>query len=153
MRHKAIKHEVRKQLKKQYPNWNRLSKKEKKVLAQQVVDEIAVDYNFKKPVETPIEELLGIDNQTCKSGIMSLDEMDSFIESRESGRLFSFQKIKPHKTIQDSVDIEKNHGIVMMGILGKDLSLQGCCGEYHGTDPCDFLGSRYSGSGVCRIVC
>lgn len=101
MHHKAIKHEVRKQLKKQYPNWNRLTKKEKKLLAHQVIDEIVGDYNFKKPVEAPINDLLGIDNQSYKQGIMSLDEMDSFIASRESGRLFSFQKIKPHKAIQD----------------------------------------------------
>ena len=38
MHHKAIKAQIRKQLKIRYPNWHRLTKKEKKTIAKKVLD-------------------------------------------------------------------------------------------------------------------
>ena len=40
MHHKAIKAEIRKQLKTRYPHWQRLTKKEKKAIAKKVLHEI-----------------------------------------------------------------------------------------------------------------
>ena len=40
MHHKAIKAEIRKQLKTQYPNWQSQTKKEKKAIAQKVSNEV-----------------------------------------------------------------------------------------------------------------
>ena len=59
MTHKDIKNTVRKQLKKEYPNWKRLKKKEKKAIAQQVLTEIVNDYDYSLPVSTPFPELPG----------------------------------------------------------------------------------------------
>lgn len=44
MQEKDIKRLVIKQLKKDFPNWRRLSRKEKKRLARQVLDEVMKDY-------------------------------------------------------------------------------------------------------------
>jgi phosphoribosyl-ATP pyrophosphohydrolase len=42
MHHKAIKAEIRKQLKTRYSHWQSLTKKEKKAIAKKVLDEAAV---------------------------------------------------------------------------------------------------------------
>jgi hypothetical protein len=49
---------VRKQLKKQFPNWNRLNRKEKKEIAEKVLSELVAEYDFKQTVATPKEDLL-----------------------------------------------------------------------------------------------
>jgi hypothetical protein len=48
MHHKAIKAEIKKQLKTQYPNWQCLTKKEKKAIAKKVLDEAVKNYDFKQ---------------------------------------------------------------------------------------------------------
>lgn len=60
---KISKAQIRKQLKTKYPNWKRLSKKEKRVIAKMVLDEVVKDYDFSQEVKTPLSELLGIDEQ------------------------------------------------------------------------------------------
>ena len=44
MHHKAIKTQIRKQLKIRYLNWHRLSNKEKKAVAKKVLDEAVANY-------------------------------------------------------------------------------------------------------------
>ena len=61
MHYKAIKAEIRKQLKIRYLNWHRLSKNEKKAVAKKVLNEAVANYVFKQEVTTPVEELLGIE--------------------------------------------------------------------------------------------
>ncbi len=63
MTHKDIKNTVRKQLKKECPDWKRLSKKEKKAIAKKVVSEVVSDYDYELPVRTPFPELSGVENQ------------------------------------------------------------------------------------------
>jgi hypothetical protein len=46
MHHKAIKAQIRKQLKTKYPNWKRLSRKQKKAIAKMVLNEAVKDYDF-----------------------------------------------------------------------------------------------------------
>jgi len=46
MHHKAIKAKIRKQLKTQYPNWQCLTKKEKKAIAKKVLDEAVKKLGF-----------------------------------------------------------------------------------------------------------
>ena len=87
MHHKNIKVIVRKQLKKQFPQWRRLPKKEKKRLANMVLEEVISEYDFKRKVEAPMEELLGIENQLPTKDILSLEEMTQFIETFDSDNL------------------------------------------------------------------
>ena len=53
MTHKDIKNTIRKQLKKEYPDWKRLKKKEKKAIAKQVLSEVVNCYDYSLPVRTP----------------------------------------------------------------------------------------------------
>jgi hypothetical protein len=71
MHHKAIKAQIRKQLKIRYPNWHRVTKKEKKAVAKKVLDEGVANYDFKQEVTTPVEELLGINTQLPTAAIMN----------------------------------------------------------------------------------
>ncbi len=73
MHHKAIKAQIRKQLKTRYLNWHRLTKKEKKAVAKKVLDEVVVNYDFRQEVTTPLELLLGIETQLPTAAIMDLD--------------------------------------------------------------------------------
>jgi hypothetical protein len=92
MHHKNIKAIIRKQLKTNYRDWNRLKKREKREIAQKVLDEVLAEYDFKKEVETDQLELLGIDQQKLTPGMMDLDEMARFIDSHEKDVLFKLNR-------------------------------------------------------------
>lgn len=124
MHHKAIKREVQKQLKKNFPKWKLLPRKEKKQISQQVLEEVTNDYNFEDPIKEDKDELLGIDNQSYQPGIMNLDEMDSFVESIESWRLFDFHNIKQHKAIKD-YELKLIDELINDEVINKLLSYDG----------------------------
>lgn len=88
MHHKNIKAIIRKQLKKEYPSWRLLTKKEKKVIANMVLNEVVKEYDFNQEIETPMSELIGIEEQLVSKGIMTLDEMERFIENHNNSILF-----------------------------------------------------------------
>lgn len=92
MHHKDIKRIIRKQLKKMYPNWTRLRKKEKKKIAKMVLDEVVGYYDFSQEIATPMDELLCIEEQRLTHGIMDLEAMKRFIESHENSKLYSIHK-------------------------------------------------------------
>lgn len=99
---KDIKREVRKQLKKKYPRWNRMIKKEKRLLSKEVVDEVLANYDYSKALDLPIEELTGIEEQVPVRGIRSLPEMADYIDNFYSDNLFDFdQRKKPYPEIID----------------------------------------------------
>lgn len=87
MHHKNIKLTVRKQLKKQFPNWKRLPKKTKKELAKKVLAEVVSEYDFKQTVDAPIEELLTIETQSSTEGIINLDEMSRLVDIANSNMI------------------------------------------------------------------
>lgn len=94
MHHKNITLIVRKQLKKQFPNWKRLNKKEKKDITRKVLAEVVAEYDFSQPVDIPKEELLGIEQQVSAKGIFTLDKMARHIKMIESSRVISFSSYK-----------------------------------------------------------
>jgi hypothetical protein len=94
MHHKDIKLIVRKQLKKQYPNWNRLIRREKKEIAEKVLAELAAEYDFKQTVTAPKEELLGIEQQMPTKGIIKLEDMAQLIESVNKNRIIKLSNCK-----------------------------------------------------------
>ncbi len=80
MHDKNIKRLVKKQLKKQIPNWSRLIRKEKKALAKRVLEEVERGYSFNEESKVPMNELLSMpDLQSAE--IMTLREMEQFIEN------------------------------------------------------------------------
>ena len=58
MHHKNIKLRVRKQLKVQYPRWNRLNRKTKKEIARKVLIELITDYDFSSDITASHKEYL-----------------------------------------------------------------------------------------------
>ncbi len=102
MHHKDIKAKIRKQLKIEYPNWKRLSRKKKKAVAKMVLDEVVNGYNFSQEVQTPMAELLGIEEQSSLAGMMDLEAMARFIDSHNNSFLFKLQRKKgPSLHIKD----------------------------------------------------
>lgn len=89
MHHKNIKLQIRKQLKKQFPNWNRLSKKQKKEIARKLLAEAVGKYDFKQDIVASTEEMLGIEGQ-LPAGIIKLDEMARFIDMVNGNRIIKF---------------------------------------------------------------
>jgi hypothetical protein len=65
-----------------------LSKKEKKVIAKLVFNEVVKGYSYHQEIKTSQPELLGIESQLPTPGIMNLEEMESFINSYENDILF-----------------------------------------------------------------
>lgn len=92
MHYKNIKRLVIKQLKKDYPYWKRLSKKQKKEISKKVLEEVVKTYDFKQDIEASQEELLGIENQVFTSNIMNLEEMAAFIEGFENSQLIKLSQ-------------------------------------------------------------
>ncbi len=90
MQRKEIKAIARKQLKRNYPDWTRLKKREKREIAKKVLDEAVANYDFKKEIKTDKSELLGIELQKITSGMMNMDEMAQFIEKHKNDVLFKF---------------------------------------------------------------
>ncbi len=78
MHEKNIKRMVTKQLKKQFPHWKRLTRKQKKALAKQVLDFVMKEYSFGEEVTAPLNELIGIP-AIREAEIMTVAEMERFI--------------------------------------------------------------------------
>ncbi len=125
MYHKNIKAQIRKQLKTKYPNWKRLSKKEKRAIAKMVLDEVVKDYDFSQEVKTPLPELLGIDEQLPTAGIMDLEEMERFIESHENSFLFKLNGKRRHPLYINDKELRIIDDIIDDQIINKLLSYEG----------------------------
>src|SRR5210317_1835475 len=125
MHHKAIKAEIRKQLKIRYRNWHRLTKKEKKAVAKKVLDEVVANYDFKQEVTTPVEELLGIDTQLPTAAIMNLDEMGRFIDSHKNSVLFKLNSKKRHPLHIKDEELRFIDDLLDNQIINKLVAYQG----------------------------
>lgn len=102
MHSKNIKLIVRKQLKKHYPNWNELSRKTKKEIAQQVLSEVHAEYDFAQSVTAPLDDLLGIEQQAPTKGIMKLESMAHLIDTVNKCRIIKLSDYKrSHRYIKD----------------------------------------------------
>ena len=61
IKRKDIKRIVRKELKKKFPNFKRFTKREKKTIAQQVLNQVNKSYNISKAVQSDRYELLNVE--------------------------------------------------------------------------------------------
>ena len=78
MREKDIKRLVVKQLKKDFPGWRRLKRKEKKKLAKQVLDEVMTNHMSDDLSNVALNELTN--TPVPPAGVIPLSEMGKFIE-------------------------------------------------------------------------
>ena len=139
MHGKAIKAQIRKQLKTRYSNWDRLSRKEKKSIAKKVLEEVVKDYDFKQEVTTPLEVMLGIDAQLPSSGIMDLDEMERFIQGQKNSVLFKLNRKKRHPLHIKDQELKFIDDLLDDKIINKLLSYNGYTPAMRGLYPSDFL--------------
>ena len=85
MQEKDIKRLVVKQLKKDCPNWSRIPRKEKKLLAKDALEAIMKGYSLDKEVDVPMSELTGV--HAISEDIMTLSQMEELIEEI-NGKIF-----------------------------------------------------------------
>ena len=62
----------------------------KKEIARKVLEEVTTEYDFKQDITTPVEDLLGIDNQLPARGIINLDKMAEYIDEITYSRIIKF---------------------------------------------------------------
>jgi hypothetical protein len=139
MHHKAIKAQIRKQLKTRYRNWHRLTKKQKKAVAQKVLDEVVANYDFKQQVTTPVEELLGIQTQLPTAAIMDLDEMGRFIVSHKNSVLFKLNSKRRHPLHIKDEELRFIDNLLDDQIINKLLSYKGYAPAMRDLFPSNFL--------------
>jgi len=124
MHHKDIKRTIRKQLKKQFPNWNRLQKKQKKEIAREILAETVASHDFNKIIDTPREELLGIEEQTL-DGIIKLDEMARFIDMINENRIIKFSSYKRSPIYIKDEELAFVNGVIDDVVINRILSYEG----------------------------
>jgi len=124
MHHKNIKLIIRKQLKKQFPNWKFLGKKQKKDIARKVLAEAVAEYDFKQVIDAPKEELLGIEEQLPK-GIIKLDEMARYVDMFSGNRIIKFNSYKRSPIYIKDEELAFIDGLIDDGIINRILSYDG----------------------------
>ena len=68
------------------------------------MNDVLNDYDYSQPLNIPIEELTGIEDQIPSKGIKDLAEMAKYIDNFYSDNLFDFDKKR--KTFPEIVDQE-----------------------------------------------
>ncbi|MBC8439479.1 MAG: transposase [Deltaproteobacteria bacterium] len=124
MHHKDIKRTIRKQLKKQFSNWKRLKKRQKRDISQKILAEAVAEHDFTQAIEAPMEELLGIEEQIPK-GIIKLDEMARFIDMINDNRIIKFNSYKRSSTYIKDEELVFVDRLIDNGIINRILSYDG----------------------------
>ena len=139
MHEKKIKLQIKRQLKKRFPNWSRMTKKEKKELCNQVMVEVTDDYDYKKEIDEPVESLLGIDDQCFAEGIMDVNEMEHFVENFYNGSMMSIRKYKRPRSYITDKELKFIDDMMDNEILNSLLSYDGYTPSMRDFFPCNFF--------------
>jgi hypothetical protein len=116
---------ISRQLKKECPNWKRLSKKEKKGLAGKVLKEVVAEYDFKLDVDAPLEELLAIEDQLPAKGIIPLDEMAEYISMVNSDNIIKLSNDKRSSSYIKDSELQFVDALIDDGVINRLLSYDG----------------------------
>ena len=125
MKKKHIKALVRKQLKNEYPNWQRLTKKEKRAILTKVLHEVVSEYDSESKTEMPLEEMLGIAGQMPTSDIMTLSEMAEFIDSHLSSKIIKMTKYSKKVSHIKNEELSFIDDIIDNTIINRILAYKG----------------------------
>jgi len=125
MHHKNIKLIIRKQLKQQFPNWKNLNRKNKKEISRKVLAEVTTNYDFEQEISAPKEELLGIDQQGPREGILNLDEMAAFIEMINNSNIIKFSKYNGSAKAIKNDELRFVHELIDDQVINRLLSYDG----------------------------
>jgi hypothetical protein len=139
MHRKDIKAHVRKQLKTEFPNWQRLTRKEKKKIARKVLAEVVDNYDYPKEIVTPVPELIGLSDQQPTKGIMTIEQMAGFVEARQGDPLFRlYGKRSTHPAIKDN-ELQIIDSLIDDRIINKLLAPEGYTPASRFLFPCNML--------------
>ena len=136
MQEKDIKRMVVKQLKKQFPHWKRLTRKEKKALAKQVLEEITKTYSSDAKISVPINELTGTPS-IQDARIMTLSEMEHFI-AEHNRRIIRLPIPSREKYLKDS-ELRAIDKLLDNSIIDKLLAPMGFTPARRLLFPCHML--------------
>lgn len=139
MHHKNIKLSIRKQLKNQYPHWNRLSRKAKKEIARKVLTEVATDYDFNCDISASQAELLAIEQQVPTKGIIKLDEMARFIEMIDKYSIIRFSSYKRSPLFIKDEELRFIDELIDDRIINRLLSYSGYSPAMRDTFPANMF--------------
>jgi len=139
MHEKNIKLQIKRQLKKRFPNWHRLTKNEKKEFINQVKAELLDEYDYKKEIDESIESLLGIDEQCFARDIMSVKEMENFVENFHNASLLSFWKSKRRRSYITNPELKFIDNLLDNEIINDLLSYDGYTPCMHDFFLCNFF--------------
>jgi len=139
MHEKDIKAQVRKQLKSNFPNWHRLTKKEKKEIINKVLNEVYAEYDYSEEIKTPMPELLGLSGQELTKGIMTIEQMAEFVESCHTGGLFKLHgKQHTHPAIND-IELQLIDSLIDDRVINRLLAPEGYTPACRDLFPCNML--------------
>lgn len=125
MHRKDIKRTIQMQLKRKFPDWKRMTKKEKKEMTSQVMQEAVENHNFDETPTASMEQLTGIEGQMPTKNIIPVDKMGKFIEDYNSG--FLFKPTMDKKTASEITDPELRYvdQLIDNGIINSLLANKG----------------------------
>jgi hypothetical protein len=139
MHKKDIKAQVRKQLKTNYPNWHRLTRKEKREIAQKVLNEVVDSYDYPKAIETPVSELIGLSGQQPTKGILTIEQMAEYVEAQQTDPLFKLhEKHSTHPAIKD-LELQIIDSLIDDRIINQLLAPEGYTPASRCLLPCHML--------------
>ena len=119
MQAKDIKRLVIKQLKQRFPHWRRLTRKQKKALADQVLKETASGSSSEEWKSVCLNELTG--TPATPTGIISLDKMGTFVENKTRG-IINLAKVQPPKQLQGDEELREIDAMLDDRVLNALLS-------------------------------
>jgi hypothetical protein len=135
MQEKDIKYLVKKQLKKEFPHWSRLSKHEKKKLANQVLEEVTSNYAFDEEITAPINELTG--TPSLPNGIISVTEMEDFIRDSK-GPLLNLTRSRYRKPLRD-LELKAIDELLDNAVVNRILSMESYTPSMRKLFPCHLF--------------
>jgi len=115
---KDIKQMVINQIKSEHPNFNRLSKKEKKEIIKTVFTQIYADYDFSKPPEVPLPALLNI--TPLPDEIITIEKMRRLIQGKQL-KILQLSSWKSKEAIKDK-ELQKIYELVDWNLLNQLLA-------------------------------
>ena len=136
MREKDIKRQALKQLKREFPNWRRLPRKEKKRLAKQVLENLmAQDFSSGKGTTIPVHELTN--TPTPMPGMIKLAEMEQFVANATRNLLMFPVKRWPSRF--EDPELQAIDALVDDRVVNQLLAPEGYTPSMRHLYPCHYL--------------
>lgn len=135
MQEKDIRRLVVKQLKRDFPDWRRLTKKQKKELAKQVLEEVKGSYKSDELMNVPLNELTS--TPVPPAGLIPLGEMEGFVE--DTTRCLLDVSMKRWQKHFDDPELRFVDALLDDRVLNRLLATEGytpCMRDVH---PCHYL--------------